>query len=367
MAIRKILAGALLVGVTALGGKAMAAQDITPRQRVAPSQHVELLTTSARLSGDGRHWIVPLHAWVYTPRNSRARKAGLAAILQRRLGVAASSPSTHANFDRRANLLLADNHRDRRVVVSLAGRQFALPPTHPNGHARTEIALPVGDLQEHAREGRLTVDVVLPAGDPRRLSGTVLLVPAQGLSVISDIDDTVKVSHVTDRARLMASTFVDDFSAVPGMAPLYAGWAKAGAALHFVSSSPWHLYAPLTQMLDAAGFPKATLALKHIRLKDATILDLFRDASKTKPPLIEALLAAYPGRQFVLVGDSGELDPEIYANIHRRHPGRIVQILIRNVTGATPSDDRCRKVFDGLDPALWQLFDAPEDIRWRPK
>ena len=332
---------------------------------VATHHHVELFTTAARLSGDGAHWIVPVHAWIYTPQHSRVRKAALAAILKARLGIEATA-ATEANFDRRANLLFADNHRRRRLRVVIAGGVHELPPTSPNGHARAEFQIPVGDVRSHGADGGLRVRLLLPDDDPRAIEGCALLVPPNGVSVISDIDDTVKVSHVTDRARLMDATLFRDFEAVPGMGAVYTGWARRGVSIHFVSSSPWHLYAPLLEMLDAAGFPRATLDLKHIRLKDTTILDLFKDATKTKPPLIERLLAEFPARRFVLVGDSGERDPEIYAGLARAHPGRIVQILIRDVTGATADDPRYRKVFAGWPSDRWQIFNDPGEISWRP-
>jgi Uncharacterized conserved protein (DUF2183) len=353
LALLLVLCGPMLV-------PALAVQDVSPRH------HVELFTTAARQSADGKTWIVPVHAWVYTPQNSRVRKAALAALLKARHGLVVT-PQTQANFDRRANLLFADNHRGRRVMVKIAGRQFELPATGPNGHARAEIELAARDIAGHAREDHVAVEVVLPPGDDRKLAGISVLVPLDGISVISDIDDTVKISNVTDHARLFDSTCFKDFAVVPGMAALFSGWARQGVALHFVSSSPWHLYAPLREMLDGAGFPPASLDLKQIRLKDTSILDLFKDASRTKPPAIEALLAAYPSRRFALVGDSGELDPEVYADFVRRYPQRIVQVLIRNVTEATPGDDRFSKVFAGIAPALWQLFDEPAQIRWRPQ
>lgn len=339
---------------------ASAAQDVDPRH------HVEVFTTAARQSADGTRWLVPVHVWIYTPQHSRVRKAAIATVLKQKYGLLEST-ATQANFDRRTNLLFADNHRGRHLTVKIAERVFDLQPTLPNGHSRGDLKIPASDVTTHARDGRLTIEVVLPQGDTRTFRGHALVVPPEGVSVISDIDDTVKISNVTVRAKLMDDTFFKDFAVVPGMGPLYASWALKGMPVHFVSSSPWHLFAPLNEMLGQAGFPAATLDLKSIRLKDSSILDLFKDASKTKPPAIEALLAAYPRRRFVLVGDSGELDPEVYAGIVRKHPGRILQILIRNVTQAHPGDTRFAKAFAGFPSDLWQLFDDPSEIRWQPR
>lgn len=337
----------------------------------APSPSVSTLSsretavvfdTAASLDEASGLWHVPLHAWVYVPQSSRARKAGLAEVFEHAYGLRRTRADA-IHFDERIDLLLADNKRDRRVAVSVAGETFALPPTAPNGQARAEVTLLQSKAGGHATPTRLEVSVVLPERDQRRFTGRVHLVPPRGQMVISDIDDTVKVTHVRDKARLWESTFYKPFAAVPGMADVYNQLAAAGAHIHFVSSSPWHLYGPLTHFLHKAGFPPATLDLKTIRLKDRTIFNILRSPEETKPPQIEAMLARFPERDVLLIGDSGERDPEIYAGIMRRHPRRIARILIRNVTAERATDARFASAFAGLDPARWQLFTDPGEIQ----
>ena len=140
------------------------------------------------------------------------------------------------------------------------------------------------------------------------------------MSIISDIDDTVKITHVLDRRRMWEATFYKPFEAVDGMPAAYHRLAATGAAFHYVSSSPWHLAEPLLDFLDANGLPLSSIALKQVRLKDRTRLDILKPGRETKPPEIEAILTRYPGRRFILIGDSGEDDPEVYAEALRRHP-----------------------------------------------
>ena len=146
------------------------------------------------------------------------------------------------------------------------------------------------------------------------------------------------------------------------MAEAYRGLASKGAAFHYLSSSPWHLAEPLLEFLRTGGFPLTTLSLKHMRLKDRTLLDIARPGRETKPPQISAILARFPDRRFILIGDSGEDDPEIYADAFHRSPGQIERILIRNVTAARRDDARFSKTFAGIDPARWALFDHPAAI-----
>ena len=114
------------------------------------------------------------------------------------------------------------------------------------------------------------------------------------MSVISDIDDTVKVTHVLSRRRLWEATFYKPFAAVEGMADAYHRLAAPGVAFHYVSSSPWHLTEPLLDFLEATGLPVSSIALKHVRLKDRTALDILRPGRETKPPEIEAILQSFP-------------------------------------------------------------------------
>lgn len=354
------LGGATLGPLTTMPPTA-AAETSSSVSTVTRRETIVLFDTAARLDEVAGLWRIPVHAWVYVPQSSRARKAGIAEVFEHAYGLRRTR-ATQAHFDERINLLLSDNKRGRRVIVSIEGETFALPVTAPNGHAETEIALSRQAVEKAARNGRLSVSAVLPSGDGRHFTGTVHLVPPRGLTVISDIDDTVKVTNVSDKARLWESTFYKPFAAVPGMASLYGRLAAAGASFHYVSSSPWHLYGPLTRFLAEAGFPPATLDLKAIRLKDRSILNILKSPAETKPPQIETLLARFPERDVLLVGDSGEKDPEIYAGVMRRHPQRITRILIRNVTGEKASDARFAAAFAGLDPARWQLFDEPGAI-----
>ena len=142
----------------------------------------------------------------------------------------------------------------------------------------------------------------------------------------------------------------------------YRQWADAGLAFHYVSSSPWQLYEPLASFLSDTGFPEGSLDLRLFRIKDRTALNLGADSLTTKPPVIEQLLQAYPERRFILVGDSGERDPEVYALIARKYPAQILRIFIRDVTGEPADAARYTECFRDLPADLWQLFDDPQTL-----
>ncbi len=90
-------------------------------------------------------------------------------------------------------------------------------------------------------------------------------------------------------------------------------------------------------------------------------MNLFSDPIEYKKGIIESIFTRYPQRDFILVGDSGEKDPEVYAMMARQFPGRVQRILIRKV-GENNSLTRFTNAFTGLQPDLWQTFDDTGEI-----
>jgi phosphatidate phosphatase APP1 len=160
---------------------------------------------------------------------------------------------------------------------------------------------------------------------------------------------------------MFRSTFLDPFTAVPGMADVYRSWAdKAKAQFCYVSASPWQLYLPLAEFVRSNGFPAGTFYLKQFRLKDENFWSLFQNPEKYKPVVIEPLMKRFPHRKFVLVGDSGERDPEVYGALARRYPGQVTRIFIRDVTDDEP--ERFKRAFRDLPPPCWKVFRQPSEI-----
>jgi phosphatidate phosphatase APP1 len=355
---------ACVAGWLLLCGASMAtlAQDHT---MLKGDEHVQFFRTAAHRV-DGTHWQVPIHAWVYEPERSSARRGAVAAVLKRKYDLFVEA-ATESNFNRRVNLLLADNERGKPLVIRLNGEVHEVSgKTDPRGHLRATLKIPVDSLPTATdKVAVVPVELLLGEGDTRIFTGEVLLVPERGISLISDIDDTVKISEVLDKKRLMDRTFYQNFAAVEGMADLYRQLEARGIPLHFVSSSPWHLYAPLAEFFETSGFPAFTVSLKTIRLKDSSILDLFKGGDVTKPRQIEPLLESFPERRFLLVGDSGEQDPEVYRAMMRKYPQQIIATYIRNVSGATVDDSRFGPLVAEFGAERFVLFAEPVEVAAR--
>jgi phosphatidate phosphatase APP1 len=333
-----------------------------PYSEIAADEVVVFFRTTAWLDAATDSWHVPIHGWIYEPEDSQSRKAIFSVLLEEEFDLAPTK-ATSANFSRRLNLLIADNERGKHIVISIAGEQHTLPASGVNGHFESTLTIAAATLAEHIEDSSIQYSAVTMSSDTRVFVGTVRLVSPSGLSVISDIDDTVKISHVTNKKSLLNHTFFLDFAAAPGMASLYAEWADQGVEFHYVSSSPWQLYSPLQEFLAAAGFPDSALNLKAVRFRDASLMDLFKKGTETKPVVIEEILTAYPSRYFVLVGDSGEQDPEVYAALLRKYSQQILKIYIRNVSGETANNDRFKSVFENIDSSYWALFDDPQNLK----
>src|SRR3972149_10512861 len=123
--------------------------------------------------------------------------------------------------------------------------------------------------------GWLTYQAVLPKMDKRIYTGRVQLLERKGISVISDIDDTIKVSEVTnpDSKIFLRNTFINEYQAVEDMANLYRQWENAGMQFHYVSANPWQLYDTINKFMESAGFPKGSMRLRNFRWKDFRSLE----------------------------------------------------------------------------------------------
>lgn len=319
--------------------------------------------TSAWFNIETKQWHIPIHGWVFELEDSKIRK-GIIEKTFKTLYKLETTAENQINFEQRVNYLLADNESNKSIVIRFANRTYALSASQPNGHFSSTLVVDAQIINQAMTENsQLLYQAVLAGDDPRVFTGEVNLLAPIGLSIISDIDDTIKISHVTERSELLKHTFYLDFKAAPGMADMYQKWLNPGGALHFVSSSPWQLYPALVTFIEESGFPQADYALKSFRFKDRSLFNLMAKSTETKPPQIIEILKKYPHRRFMLIGDSGEYDPEIYAQILQQYPKQIIKILIRNVTEESPTNTRFKTTFKDLDPNLWQLFKHPDEIK----
>lgn len=330
-------------------------------RELASDEQVMFVPDTARVLADGSVE-ARIEAWVY----EFEQRPGLNYLFARKLGLDldALAEADRDRFRARTQLFRVDSETLKNISIILgdacgpgtpeACPRLALPRTNFGGRTSSTVKLPADPA---ARERRwLRFAVAMPRGDRRQFEGRALIVPRLGLSVISDIDDTIKVSQVRDRNELLLNTFAREFVAVPGMAQHYEELAKRrGTRFHYVSAGPIQLYPPLDRFMRDAGFPAGSV---HLRESTAysNVIPGHDDSRAHKLAAIGRLLAEFPQRRFLLIGDSGEADPEIYGEIARSHPDQVVGIRIRDVSGDAADSARYAAAFADLPSPLWQIF-----------
>jgi phosphatidate phosphatase APP1 len=220
---------------------------------------------------------------------------------------------------RNARVLTASNLPGARVEVRFLGRTATAVSGH-DGEFEVELAaapgapFPAGAQPVEVSTGKVT------------LTSTVQVIPPDApFIVVSDFDDTVAVTHVESKRKVLATTFLKDAETQPavyGMARFYQCLAAAGPArpgFAYVSGSPIQLAPRVARFLEKNGFPPAALHLRNLGPDSL---------SGYKEPVLRKLAARFP-QPLVLVGDSGEKDPEIYAALARELPGRVKRVYIR--------------------------------------
>lgn len=272
------------------------------------------------------------------------------------------TPEEHQIFERRAQPFLVDNQRWKKVQISLAGKVFDMETSVANGHFFTDITEKSDFFSPIDR--RVTFKAVLNGNDSRVFPGEILFMRKSGPIVVSDIDDTIKLSDVRNRDELMRNTFARPFRATPGMPAFYRQLEPTAAGFYYVSASPWQLFQELQAFNRAEGYPIGAFCMKYFRLKDSDFFNLFQKPFDYKVATIEPIILSHPLNRFILIGDSGEKDPEAYAELARRYPDRIAAIWIRLAYGDEPARfDGLRKT---LRPGVLQTFTLPAEIKLSP-
>lgn len=160
----------------------------------------------------------------------------------------------------------------------------------------------------------------------------VEVIEPKGVSLISDVDDTIKRSNINGGAReIFRNTFVRELGdqTIDGVKELYNSLHKMGVKLHYVSNSPWQLYPVLASFFHKAGLPPGSIDLKQY---SGMLQGIFEPVAERKKGTLERILRDFPERRFLLVGDSGEADLEVYTDLALAYPGRILAVFIRDVT-----------------------------------
>jgi phosphatidate phosphatase APP1 len=220
------------------------------------------------------------------------------------------------------------------LVVARAGGAEVRARTDEEGYfdVTLELPAPMDDPRVWEPVDLELLEPSAPSG-VTHATGHVLVPRGAEYAVISDLDDTVLRSHATSLWQMAKLTLLHNaHTRLPfaGVAGFYQALQRGrdGEAYNpvfYVSNSPWNLYDLLEDFLDVHGIPRGPLFLRDWSLRT------LKAGEAHKLAAIQVLLDTYPDLEVVLVGDSGERDPEIYRQVVLAHPGRVLAVYVRDV------------------------------------
>ncbi|ODH26752.1 UV damage endonuclease UvdE [Paracoccidioides brasiliensis] len=201
-----------------------------------------------------------------------------------------------------------------------------------NSQSRTVCTNDGGHFSVRAALDFVPTHIRVLASENLSATEEVRVIEPTGISLISDIDDTIKHSGITSGAKeIFRNTFVRNLGdlTVLGVNEWYSKLADMDVRIHYVSNSPWQLYPLLKSFFSLAGLPPGSF---HLKQYSGMLQGIFEPTTEKKRPTLERIMLDFPERRFILVGDSGEADLELYTELVLANPGRILGVFIRDVT-----------------------------------
>lgn len=242
-------------------------------------------------------------------------------------------------------------------------QRFDLGPTDRNGVLSQTISF----QQPEIADGTVTTSQ-LTASNGDVVMKTRFTSP-EGWLLISDVDDSIKITLTSDTVGILRSTFVSDPEPIAGMPEFYQHIEQElKPACVYLSASPYNLYGFLRTFIHSF-YPPGTLMLRETSWKDlGEFAKSYNTGTQTyKMRQVDKVHTWLPARKVICVGDSTQKDPEVYAEMYRKHEGWIQAIFIRKATGIPHmnkrnSDERFQAAFTGISNNVWRVFEDPRDL-----
>jgi phosphatidate phosphatase APP1 len=188
--------------------------------------------------------------------------------------------------------------------------------------------------------------------EPIRADGEVIIVSDTArFGVISDIDDTVIKTAATDLLKMIRIAYLGNEhtrKAFPGVPEFYHALQRGhdgneGNPIFYVSSSAWNMYDLFVKFMDCNDVPAGPILLRDIELSPANLLAFEHQSHKMEQ--IQPILQQFSHLPFILIGDSGQKDAEIYQQLVHDYPNRILGIYLRDVT---PKSEKRRDELEAI-------------------
>lgn len=240
-----------------------------------------------------------------------------------------------------AELLTANAHLMARLRPFLTNPMVSTAITvffydEENSSSRTIETDEAGHFNMRAALDFVPTHVRVLASENLSAIEEVKITEPKGVSLITDVDDTIKHSSIGSGSReIFRNVFIREFAdlTIEGVREWYNTMYDMGVGVHYVSNSPWQLFPVLVSFFRKAGLPPGSY---HLKQYSGMLQGIFEPVAERKKGTLEKIMRDFPERRFVLIGDSGEADLEVYTDVVLANPGKILGIFIRDVT--TPVD-----------------------------
>lgn len=313
-----------------------------PRLQAGSGEEVTFFPTYGYREGNG--WNINVRGWVH---QNRSHLNKIVTKLMTALATVKNKCDTAemTNFQSRSNDFEDDDKSLEKVIIKFDSDPDAKlyefnKRSDANGIVELDLTLTDDRAKqllanEKSANRWLTFSAV---SDEHTGRGRIRLIEPDGVSLISDIDDTIKVTDIpAGKDTVLRNTFCRDFKSLPEMAKSYSDLGDV--PVHYVSGGPQQMFGPLYDFLiiEPGGFPEGTFHLnffpKNFLSAETRRLAVggFTSTFDHKVAEITKLMKKFPRRQFILIGDSGEVDPEVYKKIRSERPDQVKEIRIRDL------------------------------------
>lgn len=275
--------------------------------------------------GDGvriiphRGWVTPTHAVVLG--RAVVADAGLERLLER------SPRLLRVALERFGTLEAAPVD----VSVAWGGQQAS---TQSDSGGFIDVTFPLsGQVPSSVTQAELALT---GSSDGRATAEVFGLNPEAAFGVVSDIDDTVLETELTNPwKRGLQLLYSEQRMRLPfeGIASLYHALSQQKNPIFYVSNAPWNLYGHVAELLDHNEIPKGPLLLRDSRIAERLVSEPNGEVLVHKQRALRRIVECHPRLSFVLLGDSSRRDPLRYVEIAEAYPGRVAAIYIRRVHG----------------------------------
>lgn len=343
-------------------------QPVTKHDEVWLMDNTAFLSSKKDMIGRTREaWRAEFVAAVFSQEPSCAVNDAVMRVAER-IGLA-HDEAARKTIEKRLRPFLMDIQPGKRVMALYGGEL----PLKLSAGGRNGISFDLKTIRAAPPGMVVPTTAMVPSGTTGVLQSKTFFAEAEGWAVISDIDDTIKITLTMEWIGILRSTFVDEPQPVPGMPQLYKflqAQITSASPFFYLSASPYNLYPFLRDFRDVY-YPHGQLLLRDSSWMSlpGLVANLTMGTKDYKVDRMRKIHKWFPRKKMICIGDSTQTDPEAYAKMYRDcGPDWIQLILIRKVTGVAAAgiEDknkpaRFKKAFRGVPKTVWHVFEKPEE------